>query len=311
VTLAVREVVAGSPGSVVGLLSAGELLPYAMCKACGLVFLGLRYAPEALREYYEEVCAHHYVAQLGEAALADPRVAVRDGVRFSRVARRVRRHRRRPATVVDVGGLDGRSLLPFAEAGARCHLVEPGDIPLHPRLPDSVVRHASLADLAASGVRADVVLALQTLEHLADLSASFATLREALAPDGVLYVEVPYDLIDLWGPLSGTSPFPPAFHAEHLNFFSATSLSRTALFGGLRPAWIRPTVQLARHGGLVPAVTGVFERAPAPRRPSSPLDPERLGREIRRHRALLRVRAKTADLTGRLRGYGGYRLARS
>lgn len=73
-------------------------------------------------------------------------------------------------------------------------------------------------DMAKSLPKADVVLALNVLGHVSDLTGFVSGIREVLKPNGVAVIEVPYirDMVE--------SLAPDTIYFEHLHYFSLTAL---------------------------------------------------------------------------------------
>lgn len=95
--------------------------------------------------------------------------------------------------VVELGCGPGYNLVPFQRAGfrtlgyepdARCAAFARERFHLE-------VRAGGLDELVASGIGADLLVCAHVLEHFADPMGFLVSARNALAPGGVLYVEVP------------------------------------------------------------------------------------------------------------------------
>lgn len=134
--------------------------------------------------------------------------------------------------ILDVGCGWGQAMLYFAAKGADCFGFDPA--------PEAVdyVRSRGLQCVRAGmdrmdvfgDQRFDVVTLMNVLEHLADPVSVMNEIRsKVLSPTGILVIEVPNDFnaLQMAGQkLHGLHPWwvaPPA----HLNYFSASSLSRT------------------------------------------------------------------------------------
>lgn len=76
----------------------------------------------------------------------------------------------------------------------------------------------------------DVITAFQVFEHLPDPAGDLARLSCALRPGGIMLVEVPN--IDTWG-IRLLGKRHRHFVPDHLNFFSAETLGRLFIAGGL------------------------------------------------------------------------------
>ncbi len=76
--------------------------------------------------------------------------------------------------------------------------------------------------------RADCIILSAVLEHLRNVRAALAVVRGALAPGGLLYVEVP----DLEHFPEQLVPTFQEFSVEHINFFTAAALRNVAAKSG-------------------------------------------------------------------------------
>jgi hypothetical protein len=279
-----------------GLLELGDELAFELCAHCGLVFLSPRYSADTLAIYYAVTCPENERRTLPADHDTNPRYARRERARFLQLERLVRRHNPRPKLVVDIGALDGASLRPFLDAGARAIAIEPG-LDARVRADSRMEARPSLEALQAEGVEPDVVISTQTFEHLLSPRAMARTALETMSDDGLLIVEVPYDL--LWMSFLRDAAEPVrAGHPEHLNFFTSDSLARMASIWGYVVVDVSPGAQIQKYGGLVPSITLVARaRASADRSGESdrlgPLEPftEALDRDRARvWRALQRQR---------------------
>ena len=93
--------------------------------------------------------------------------------------------------VLDYGGGDGRLMEPFRSVGCHCELVDYSPRPV----PGVVKKGDTLRDLA-DDQRYDWIVASHVIEHVADPLGELRALRGHLLPDGILFVEVPFEI---WG----------------------------------------------------------------------------------------------------------------
>lgn len=133
-------------------------------------------------------------------------------------------------TLLDVGS--GLGVFPFAmkRLGWSCTALDPDPrAAAHAR--EAVGVEAVCGDfLAADGLgRYDVVTLNKVAEHVADPVALLARAREHLAPDGLVYVEVPDGEA-----AAADGPGREEFFVEHLHVFSAASLALLVVQAGLR-----------------------------------------------------------------------------
>lgn len=158
--------------------------------------------------------------------------------------------------VVEIASNDGYLLQHYRAAGVPVLGVEPAAnvarVAVERGVPTRVVFFGAqaAADLAAEGVRADVIHAHNVLAHVADLNGVARGLRTLLKDDGVAVIEVPYvkDMID-------RAEFDTIYH-EHLCYFSATALDhlfrrhdllvedleRVSIHGGSLRVFVAPAV---------------------------------------------------------------------
>jgi SAM-dependent methyltransferase len=124
----------------------------------------------------------------------------------------------------------------------------------------------TLAEVAGSGERFDVVIMVGVLEHLRDLDAAFAHLRALLPPGGLLYVEVP--------DVTAFADWPNApyqdFSTEHINFFSPASLRNLMRRHGFSPRFLEQNHRDQSYKTVMSNISAVFCRESVP----VPFEPE-------------------------------------
>ena len=145
--------------------------------------------------------------------------------------RRIAQYRQPPGSLLDFGCGWGFFLGAAREQGWSIHGLEP--LPGH-----AVYAHSKFgADVTTNVLRDntfppnyfDVITAFQVFEHLPDPAGNLALLHRTLRDGGILLVEVPN--IDTWGvKLMGKRH--RHFVPDHLNFFSAETLSRLFISQG-------------------------------------------------------------------------------
>jgi len=103
----------------------------------------------------------------------------------------------------------------------------------------------------------DFIIFVGVLEHLAETGPILERLREALAPGGLIFVEVPDAL--------GFADVPDApyqqFSVEHINFFSDVSLTRIMAGQGFAPVHVERSARDQSHGTSAPIALGVFQKS--------------------------------------------------
>ena len=148
--------------------------------------------------------------------------------------------------VVEVASNDGYLLRHFKTSDIPVLGIEPAanvaEIALADGIPTEVrfFGMAAARDLRERGVEADLLVANNVLAHVPDLQDFVAGLAHALAPDGVLSIEVPH-LLRLIEHLQ----FDTIYH-EHFSYFSLLSLEFILNRYGVR---IFDVEELSTHGG--------------------------------------------------------------
>jgi SAM-dependent methyltransferase len=148
--------------------------------------------------------------------------------------------------VVEIASNDGYLLKHFVERGVPVLGIEPADnvaevaraagVPTESRFFGA----ATAADVAATGGRADLVVANNVLAHVPDLNDFVAGLALLVAADGVVSIEVPHLLRLVEG-----VEFDTIYH-EHYSYFSLLAASWVLERHGLR---VFDVEELPTHGG--------------------------------------------------------------
>lgn len=154
--------------------------------------------------------------------------------------------------ILDYGGAEGFLLSPLIDAGHQGYVVDYIDYPREDERIAYLGTH--LGETVAENGPYDLVLLLHTLEHVADPVAMVGSLRELLAPEGLLYVEVPLGAWLEWESLK--EPL------THINFFSEQSLVRTISEAGLHPHYLSTSWQYVTHPEKTPCINLVVGREP-------------------------------------------------
>ncbi len=163
-------------------------------------------------------------------------------------------------SVLDVGGGDGKLLLPFLARGHECELVDYNVEPL-----DGVRKVGNTLDDLDKDRTYDVIICSHVLEHLGDPAKTVRGMRERLADGGVIYAEVP---LGVWKGI-GIDRDP----VTHINFFTVHSFGKLFAGQSLDLALLKQCVgtynrridvivALARHAGHatgLPSRDGVRE----------------------------------------------------
>ena len=182
---------------------------FATCDACAMMI----YLPRPTASDIE--AKYHALAQYGDStpSLGEPARRTRRrsqrlyDILVPRLSRRVHECR-----ILDFGGGDGRLLMKFVEKGAACDLVDYCETPI------SGVRHVGRTVDSLPDERIyDAIICSHVVEHLAEPLPILRELVRRLTPDGVIYVEVPVEMVK-------TMPAPTE-PVTHCNFFIPESLA--------------------------------------------------------------------------------------
>lgn len=145
-----------------------------------------------------------------------------DATRAARVYETVCAGRSKPFRVLDVGGGDGRLMLPFLAQGVECYLVDYGKWIL-----EGVQRLGStLADVPQT-MSFDIVICSHVLEHVSYPRRLLEDIRRILCDGGIVYLEVPLEVFrnNAWNPIL-------AEPVTHISFFTTTTLRHLLLATG-------------------------------------------------------------------------------
>jgi SAM-dependent methyltransferase len=171
--------------------------------------------------------------------------------------------------LLDFGGGNGGLMSHFAAAGFDCGVVDytPTTVPGVTRLGDT------LEDLPEDA-RFDVIFCSHVFEHLAEPVDVAEQLAGRLAPDGLLFIEVPLEILG--------GPPPMREPVTHVNFFCESSLSTALERAGLRVIDCHTKACLFASGAYrygVRASARLSESAPG-ETPAPTLPGSKLAREL-------------------------------
>lgn len=130
---------------------------------------------------------------------------------FSFISQDFPRSRGKRIRVLDIGGASGALLHPLIDRGCECFVVDDHDCE------SREIRHLGRRiDSVPPSVKFDVILCSHVLEHVSDPKNMLLSADGLLAPEGILYLEVPMEL--------KSSDFMPDEPVTHMSFFSEKSL---------------------------------------------------------------------------------------
>jgi SAM-dependent methyltransferase len=208
-------------------------LEVVLCRDCSLVQITETVPPEVL--FHAE---YPYFSSVSATLLAHSRANAEELVEM--------RSLDSGSLVMEVGSNDGYMLRNFKEWGIPVLGIDPARHPAEAAIEAGIPTRVEFFgrtvadDLAASGMRADVLIANNVLAHVADLNGLVAGIATVLKPDGIAVLEFPYlaDLID-------HREFDTIYH-QHLCYFSVTAVDRLFRRHGLVVEDVR---RLGIHGG--------------------------------------------------------------
>jgi SAM-dependent methyltransferase len=228
---------------------------FVLCDACGLV----AYAP---RPTADEIDAKYRMiaSDPGDDAATAPRVGSLDRERSGELYATLFPHLPpTPGRLLDFGGGDGALTACFADAGFRCGVVD-----YTPTLVPGVERLGATLDDLPDDARFELVLCSHVLEHVAEPVEITRVLASRLAPDGLLLVEVPLEI------LGGVPRLREP--VTHVSFFCESSLVTVLRRAGLEVVDCHTRACLFANGRYhygVRAVARLSRSAASPALPGS------------------------------------------
>ena len=224
-----------------------------VCERCGGSYADGIPDQAAFDRYYRDMSKYEYAQRGGAESEYDSR-------RLTLIADIIAPHvPSADARILDVGCASGRLLANLRERGFTNVLgldPSPACAATASRLYAINVRTMTLAEMAGSGARVDVVIMVGVLEHLRDLDAAFDQLRALLSEDGLLYVEVP--------DVTAFADWPNApyqdFSTEHINFFSPVSLSNLMLRHGFTRVFLEQNHRDQSYRTIMSNISAVYRK---------------------------------------------------
>lgn len=197
------------------------------CRACGVLFLDLRFTPTQMAALYEGYRGPAYTQQRDRFEPGYAVAAAQDYTRrhayIAEVEDWLAPHLPPQPLILDWGGGDGRNTPFLGRARVRVHDISG----------TALLQGAERAD-AQSRQGNDLLVCMQVLEHVADPLAVLQGLLPLMGPQTLLYLEVPHEALVRQHP-HGTDLTPHKRHwHEHINFFTEQCLRQLAARVGLR-----------------------------------------------------------------------------
>ncbi len=190
------------------------------CRACDFVYVNPQPTAEELHTAYADRDTDN-LQKLYAQAMTPARAAELDAV-LAKLERLVPTK----GKLLDFGCGAGYLVERALARGWEAHGLETGKWakPAAEALGVMTVHVGSLADGLFPPGHFDVVTAKQVLEHIPDLKAELAHLREALRPGGIFYADVPnYRCLSI---VCGRDDFELNTPPQHLNYFTPRTLTR-------------------------------------------------------------------------------------
>jgi 2-polyprenyl-3-methyl-5-hydroxy-6-metoxy-1,4-benzoquinol methylase len=218
---------------------SGQPLRTVGCRSCGLVWSDPR--PHAARQYYEDEYRLDYKGTFEPK----PKHVHRAGqVALSRLEK-IRQHLRPRMRALDVGSGGGEFAYLLQTLGHDVQGIEPnrGYAAFAATEYGLNITRGFIGDTVLPDGGFDLITIWHVLEHTEDPTSVLAQLGRALAPEGLLVVEVPNVEATCQSPSS-------SFHEAHLYSFNTVTLQAMAARLGL----LTHAITLSDDGGNVTAV---------------------------------------------------------
>lgn len=240
-------------------MSSGSFLrgyDVVVCKKCGFTFADHIPRQAAFDAYYRDMSKYEHQDRSGD-------VTEYDGARFRAIADTIQPYL--PglnARLLDVGCSTGQLLALFKESGYKNVTgldPSPTCAKTARELFDINVFTGVLADvprIRASQPPSDVIILIGVLEHLCDLDTSLKGVRELASPDALIYVEVPAATDFASWP---DAPFQE-FSTEHINYFSAVSLTNLMNRFGFAQVYSRQIARPQSQSTIMPVVAAIYRK---------------------------------------------------
>jgi SAM-dependent methyltransferase len=227
-----------------------------VCERCGGAYADGIPDQAAFDRYYRDMSKYEYAQRGGAESEYDCR-------RLALIAGIIAPHLQAPdVSILDVGCASGRLLADLRDRGfANVTGLDPSEscAAAAARLYSVDVRTMTLAEIARSGKRFDVVIMVGVLEHLRDVDEAFDHLRVLLPSAGLLYVEVP--------DVTAFADWPNApyqdFSTEHINFFSPISLNNLMLRHGFTQVFLERNHREQSYRTVMSNLSAVYRKEDA------------------------------------------------
>jgi 2-polyprenyl-3-methyl-5-hydroxy-6-metoxy-1,4-benzoquinol methylase len=233
----------------------GDGYDVVVCDKCGAGFADGIPSQDDLDRYYAERSKYTYAHNDGAESPYDLK-------RFEKIADQIEAHLPdKAARILDIGCATGGLLAELKKRGYR-NLVGSDPSPVCAiaarRLYDLEVRTVTLREHALWPERFDAVLLVGVFEHLRDVGPLARIAAKLLTPGGFLYCAQP-DVATFAE--CENAPYQQ-FSVEHVNFFSAASMTRMMAEAGLAPREIWHWQVEWREGTTDSVLSGAYGSRP-------------------------------------------------
>lgn len=189
------------------------------CQACGLLFLDIRFDDEEMERLYWNFRSEAYALQRDayEPGYAETNAAIQAYVPDTSDAERaLDGHVKNAPRVLDWGGNGGKNT-PFRTSASQVDIYDLSDEPAI-----AGVRRVDLKEAASS--RYDLIVMSHVLEHMPYPETALHPAKAMLGEHGVIYVEVPHEILIASSPGARDLASKKRHWHEHINFFTEDAL---------------------------------------------------------------------------------------
>jgi SAM-dependent methyltransferase len=216
-------------------------LEFLLCNNCGIVIYSPRPDDNDLAEEDSFFSSHPVASQEFTSHLASDKP--RAEALFSYLKPLLPRPTRK-AKILDFGGGNGRLLAPFTERGHDCGVVDVNS----ETLPGVHWYGTSIEDLGPDE-KFDLIICSHVMEHLLEPKLLLESLAVRLAPQGIIYIEVPSEL-------RNAVPFEVE-PATHINYFADWTIGRLLESAGLEVILVEEGTYITETTKKALAIRGV------------------------------------------------------
>lgn len=195
-----------------------------ICRNCGFCFVSPPPTKDSYAAFYREAYATYY-QKIHPEAVSENLLRESPGEK-SRLDLVEKVKPLNGAKVLEIGPGRGRFLRLVAKRGGKCSAIEPsGDFKLSlERSGVSVI--GDFLENTSADQKFDLIMLFQVVEHFHDPVDAVHRIREMLAPDGVVVLDVP----NIWKPFRSLDRY--FLRYVHLSYFSPQTLKRLFLGSG-------------------------------------------------------------------------------